>query len=538
MFPCRCSSGATCDPDTGSCSDSICQEGFPQTPLEPNLYSWRGPGCQIGNVAYKQPTYQSYFGEIDSSKGVDGILGDLGQGESCANPVNKEGEAVWFYVDLQRIHQMYNVTLYNTFNVDVRMVNFSIQVGNFSDIDRHTRCAYYEKTVLQGGSVTLECEAKARYVSFRKEGDIQVNRVTICEFVVIGYPLRSGGKTGSFCLDGNVAYGKVTEQSGVWGGFTSNYGVDGRLGSSCAHLANLDGLAAWYCVDLGSLHKIFNVVLYNAEYGSEFQRMKDFSIRGGNFSDINQQTECAYYGETVQAGQSVTIECQVTARYVSFRREGGNTINRVTICEFIVIGHPMITRGNGNNINYDILSDCPSKRRGPLCLYDEASLPFSPSINTSDSILAQSVNCFNRKSNIDCNQLPPSLSGTTVDTLSVKSVDTTSIMTGTAIGECSALPCISIDEPSVATSTLTDKPSEVACTSIDKACVFSSESECEYTADEHSTSCTGGMSYENVGFSGQPEADPDYLCMEMNKSNDETDLCIEHIYQVIDDSNI
>ncbi|ELU13795.1 hypothetical protein CAPTEDRAFT_198810 [Capitella teleta] len=318
---------------------------------------------------------------------------------------------------------------------------------------------------------------------------------------------------GPACQIGNVAYGKVTEQSGVWGGFTSNYGVDGRLGSSCAHLANLDGLAAWYCVDLGSLHKIFNVVLYNAEYGSEFQRMKDFSIRGGNFSDINQQTECAYYGETVQAGQSVTIECQVTARYVSFRREGGNTINRVTICEFIVIGHPMITR-------------------------DEASLPFSPSINTSDSILAQSVNCFNRKSNIDCNQLPPSLSGTTVDTLSVKSVDTTSIMTGTAIGECSALPCISIDEPSVATSTLTDKPSEVACTSIDKACVFSSESECEYTADEHSTSCTGGMSYENVGFSGQPEADPDYLCMEMNKSNDETDLCIEHIYQVIDDSNI
>ncbi|ELT88231.1 hypothetical protein CAPTEDRAFT_203933, partial [Capitella teleta] len=86
--------------------------------------------------------------------------------------------------------------------------------------------------------------------------------------------------------------------------------------------------------------------------------MVDFSIRVGNTSDVDEHAECVYYdGEAVIEGGNVTLDCSERGRYVSFRREGNYTqINLVTICEFIVIGHPLTTE------------DCPAGRRGPFCL--------------------------------------------------------------------------------------------------------------------------------------------------------------------------
>ncbi|ELU17747.1 hypothetical protein CAPTEDRAFT_187632, partial [Capitella teleta] len=88
------------------------------------------------------------------------------------------------------------------------MVDFSIRVGNTSDVDEHAECAHYDgKAVKQGGDVTLDCSARGRFVSFRREGNYNtINMVTICEFIVIGHPLTTeadcpAGRTGTFCLD-------------------------------------------------------------------------------------------------------------------------------------------------------------------------------------------------------------------------------------------------------------------------------------------------------------------------------------------------
>ncbi|ELU14879.1 hypothetical protein CAPTEDRAFT_212626 [Capitella teleta] len=70
-----------------------------------------------GNVAYNKETDQSgVFGELDSSKGVDGIINNSSSQSNCAHPYNDKGKAAWFYVDLESVHQIHNVTVYNTFN--------------------------------------------------------------------------------------------------------------------------------------------------------------------------------------------------------------------------------------------------------------------------------------------------------------------------------------------------------------------------------------------------------------------------------------
>ncbi|ELU01382.1 hypothetical protein CAPTEDRAFT_227235 [Capitella teleta] len=194
LFPCRCNDQATCDPHTGSCSDSQCRGGLPLTPDDPGRFNWRGPACQIGNVAYGKPSAQSgvYEGMV-SGYAVDGVIGGTREAwyHGCAHTDHEDGEAAWLYVNLQSLHQIHNVTVYNTFDSGgyPRMSNFSIRVGNTSDVNQHTECARKWETVGPGGLASLECQEKGRFVSFRREGGNEINLVTICEFVVIGEPI-------------------------------------------------------------------------------------------------------------------------------------------------------------------------------------------------------------------------------------------------------------------------------------------------------------------------------------------------------------
>ena len=73
------------------------------------------------------------------------------------------------------------------------MEEFSIGVGNTSNVSMHTECAYQAETVGAGEDVSLSCSAVARYVSLRREGGRDIDHVSICEFVVTGYPLISDG---------------------------------------------------------------------------------------------------------------------------------------------------------------------------------------------------------------------------------------------------------------------------------------------------------------------------------------------------------
>ncbi|ELU00609.1 hypothetical protein CAPTEDRAFT_206572, partial [Capitella teleta] len=95
------------------------------------------------------------------------------------------------------------------------MVDFSIRVGNTSDVDGHAECAHYDGEVIEGGDVTLDCSARGRYVSFRREGNYNdINLVIICEFIVIGHPLTTKAcQMGSFGVNCASECGQCKDES-------------------------------------------------------------------------------------------------------------------------------------------------------------------------------------------------------------------------------------------------------------------------------------------------------------------------------------
>ena len=58
------------------------------------------------------------LGDGDAAKGVDGFSTN----EYCAHPRNSDGGIAWYSVDLGGIHQIFNVTVYNTDVTDGRVI--------------------------------------------------------------------------------------------------------------------------------------------------------------------------------------------------------------------------------------------------------------------------------------------------------------------------------------------------------------------------------------------------------------------------------
>ncbi len=71
-----------------------------------------------------------------------------------------------------------------------------------------------------------------------------------------------------------MAYNKPAEQTGVWQGLVAERAVDGdpipyQQAGSCAHPYDRNISQAWWRVDLGYLHRIYSVTIYNTndEFG-------------------------------------------------------------------------------------------------------------------------------------------------------------------------------------------------------------------------------------------------------------------------------
>lgn len=86
--------------------------------------------------------------------------------------------------------------------------------------------------------------------------------------------------------------------------------------------------------------------------------MERFRIAVGNTSDIFDHAECAQYSGSVLLGERIDLQCYDTGRYISFQRYGGKEIDRVTICEFVVMGYQV--------------HDCPKGRFGEFCEFNSS----------------------------------------------------------------------------------------------------------------------------------------------------------------------
>ena len=79
-------------------------------------------------------------------------------------------------------------------------------------------------------------------------------------------------------VQGNIAYGKSATASGVYWASTDIYqpnkAVDGNADSNvdsghCFHCVGDPSKTSWWRVDLGGLHMVYNVTLYNRIGGKQ-----------------------------------------------------------------------------------------------------------------------------------------------------------------------------------------------------------------------------------------------------------------------------
>ena len=69
------------------------------------------------------------------------------------------------------------------------MTDFTIRVGDSTDVYQNGACVHYTGAVKSGGNLILTCEAVGRYVGFLRDDDARVDKhlTTLCEVVVMGY---------------------------------------------------------------------------------------------------------------------------------------------------------------------------------------------------------------------------------------------------------------------------------------------------------------------------------------------------------------
>ncbi|KAK2145580.1 hypothetical protein LSH36_671g01001, partial [Paralvinella palmiformis] len=153
---------------------------------------------------------------------------------------------------------------------------------------------------------------------------------------------------------------KSTNQTGTFGGLTSDKAVDGRLyyptddQRYCAHPLNFKGQPVEWWIDLGEMYKIHSVTLYNTGNPGGYYRMENFVIRV--YSPRVQSSDiCVEYPGEVGPAANITLPCRhnTYGQYVQFIRLGGRDINVVTICEVEIKGQ--------------LYSGCPYGYYGDIC---------------------------------------------------------------------------------------------------------------------------------------------------------------------------
>jgi hypothetical protein len=150
---------------------------------------------------------------------------------------------------------------------------------------------------------------------------------------------------GPSCQIGNVALNKDAYQVKTFGQFKAEGAVNGLLGThlKAAHPDSHDNsIPAWWMVDLGTEHKIYNVTVYNTFEGwGNPDIMADFDIKIGHSKDIHTHETCATHVKVVPVNGHVTLTCEGIGRYVSYQRHPkGFVAKSAILSEVVVIGEP------------------------------------------------------------------------------------------------------------------------------------------------------------------------------------------------------
>ena len=143
-----------------------------------------------GNVAFRKTTYASgVYRGMSTGRAVDGNTNTILQRGSCFHSSGSSRARAWWMVDLESLHVLQSVTIYNRKAVHNRLSDFSIWVSNHSNA-RTMRgwkiCSYHRGTFT--GSKTLQCMKAGRFVQIKNGGRVRgYQHYALCEVVVMGY---------------------------------------------------------------------------------------------------------------------------------------------------------------------------------------------------------------------------------------------------------------------------------------------------------------------------------------------------------------
>ena len=202
LLPCRCSS--TCNKITGHCSDGQCAEDpfLKNQELDGHGRTyWTGDACQTGDVgrgknAEQIGTYYNPGFKINATadKAVDGNISSYAYSRTFSYG--------WWMVDLGVEHEIEEVyiTANNLGNSIILLTNYSVWMGNGTDVFTHSLCGLAPSPLVPGYSyspvtwnkVTCDHTRRGRYLSIRKtENDSSKGFIPIHEAIIIGYPVSS-----------------------------------------------------------------------------------------------------------------------------------------------------------------------------------------------------------------------------------------------------------------------------------------------------------------------------------------------------------
>uniref|UniRef100_K1PGK7 Uncharacterized protein n=1 Tax=Magallana gigas TaxID=29159 RepID=K1PGK7_MAGGI len=196
------------------------------------------------NLALGKKTYMSsVYGRFGGQYCVNGNTKDFCHTRTQRNP--------WLRIDLGAVNNVDKVVIYNRNVQGGRFRNAFIHVG--VSINRLRKCGYFRGPGKNSQKITIKCPGgmKGRFIQ------IQARANTILQLADVQVFGNPGAKVGG---SKNLALGKKTYMSSVYGRFGGQYCVNGNTKDFCHTRTQRN---PWLRIDLGAVNNVDKVVIYN-----------------------------------------------------------------------------------------------------------------------------------------------------------------------------------------------------------------------------------------------------------------------------------
>ncbi|XP_064645255.1 uncharacterized protein LOC135498766 [Lineus longissimus] len=291
------------------------------------------------NYAENKPTLQ--IDEIgttnrSSSQGADGNINPDFNDFSCIETPGKQKKE-WWSVDLGVVVRVRNVVIVNRGDCcGDRLKNFKVLVARSFDPKKFESNTFVlchdQKAAIPAGHIKpLYCPTApvGKYVIVVKEPALK-DPLSFCELEVYGY-----------ADDGNLAYGKPTNQRSTYWKYKSDLAVDGDQEGECATAMTVEPNAGevWFHIDLLGYYEIDKLVVVNKRDCKNFC-LRDFYIYISREFDKNKvnpynYTLCHHQVQRLNSAERKFVKCKqpIIGRHVTIIAEGNYPL---TICEIEV----------------------------------------------------------------------------------------------------------------------------------------------------------------------------------------------------------